>query len=725
MKLMQEQHAVHRSNVQVSRKFTITASAKAFATMTSNIYSDKPLAIIRELCCNGADSHTAAGCGNLPIDLVLPTRMNPQLIVRDYGTGLSHDEMNDVYTSFFESTKTDSNDFIGQLGLGSKSPFAMFKTFSIEARKDGIKRVYTAYLDEDGIPSCDLMSEDFTDERNGLSIIMTVKQDDIDKFWHAAKRALMYFDPIPNVIGSDVFEVHKVKHGAGGTNWKFRESEYWARMSGPYAIQGFVVYPIDAGVITEYGLSAAATAIASMNIDFWMDIGSVDVASSREALSYDKRTIANIAEAFERAAVELHGVIQAEFDAASSAYEAGCILHKYEQHTHWGLRIAFSAMHRDKPFAWKGKTVTYSYMLDTSTIGYTELYGGSVSKRRLQYSFHYLPTTIDHSRRVTLLKHTAVVIDDLHKKGSSDIIKQLLSDHDNVFTSVVILRATAKSSYNPTEIKNIIEMLGNPPVQYISQLPYTPQTNRAAGQARGKSQRLQFTGFKSNRSRYGGYVKRVFSRLTWKLVDVDLDAGGFYVPITRFDIKYNNETVTNYDLWLEASLCLGLITQDDIAKTYGFTDKEMQKVGSNWVNLFDHVKRQADKSKLTDIASAASRLAHVNQLMSDFNRRVANAWDTIAPKLIDGEMKTFVNHVRAMNVVSHHDHIEYMNTVLRLYNTGDAGKVDKDVSDKLCAQWKSLMDTHAMLKIVDWYMVNNSSMDHVIDYINMVAKQKG
>ena len=117
------------SNVGETGEFRIRNSAKAFSILSSGLYANKIRAIIRELSCNAVDSHVAAGKADVPFEVHLPTALSPWFSIRDFGTGLSHEQVTKIYTTYFESTKTDSNDFIGALGLGSKSPFSYTNNF--------------------------------------------------------------------------------------------------------------------------------------------------------------------------------------------------------------------------------------------------------------------------------------------------------------------------------------------------------------------------------------------------------------------------------------------------------------------------------------------------------------------------------------------------------------------------------------------------------------------
>jgi DNA topoisomerase VI subunit B len=90
-----------------TQQFSILASAKAFDILTSKIYTNKVKAVIREISTNAWDSHQDAGNPD-PFDVHLPTSLEPWFSVRDYGTGISPEQMMTLYTEFFRSTRTES-----------------------------------------------------------------------------------------------------------------------------------------------------------------------------------------------------------------------------------------------------------------------------------------------------------------------------------------------------------------------------------------------------------------------------------------------------------------------------------------------------------------------------------------------------------------------------------------------------------------------------------------
>ena len=185
-------HPAVLGNVSQTGNFQIKNSPKAFGILSSGLYSNKVKAIIRELSCNAWDSHVQSGNSD-PFDVHLPNELEPWFSVRDYGTGLSHEQIMSLYTTYFDSTKTGSNDFVGALGLGSKSPFSYTDNFTVTSVVDGWKGIYSAYIDDQGLPAIAQMSSSDTDEANGLCVSFSVKETDFYAFRDESQRVYPYF----------------------------------------------------------------------------------------------------------------------------------------------------------------------------------------------------------------------------------------------------------------------------------------------------------------------------------------------------------------------------------------------------------------------------------------------------------------------------------------------------------------------------------------------------
>jgi hypothetical protein len=277
-----------------SQEFTFKQSSKAYSILSSKLYANKIQSIVRELSCNAYDSHVAAGCPTKQFQVKLPTALDPTFSVKDFGVGLSHESVMKIYPTFFESTKTESNDFTGALGLGSKSPFAYTTNFSITAIKDGKKGLYSAFINDNGIPSVvNLFLEDTTEE-NGVEISLPVESDDFGDFEKACINVFSVFSTVPefNIDISD-----KIKNR--NANWitisddiqvNYPHHSYFRDGGTASIIMANVEYPIDFSNLKELTPAQSDFVGYHINIRFNVPNGAVDFQPSREGLEYTAKT---------------------------------------------------------------------------------------------------------------------------------------------------------------------------------------------------------------------------------------------------------------------------------------------------------------------------------------------------------------------------------------------------------------------------------------------------
>ena len=280
MKLHHTETEVHGSSNIEMTGFRIATSAKAFRILSSNLYKYKVRAIIRELSCNAVDGHIALSKTGVDVsqtfDVTIPTPLTEYFSVRDYGIGMSHEDIMGLYTTYFASTKSDSNDYVGALGLGSKSPFSYTDSFTISSWFDGMKRVYTAFI-KDGEPNIVKTYESVSDEPSGVEINVPVF-DNFDEWSSEARRVYASFDEYtPKFVNKNI-QFTKIKSGLN------RDSEYSA---GVYAVMGGVVYPIP----LEFHKNRLISLHSRYAYFIKFEMGELDITPSREELSLDEDTI--------------------------------------------------------------------------------------------------------------------------------------------------------------------------------------------------------------------------------------------------------------------------------------------------------------------------------------------------------------------------------------------------------------------------------------------------
>lgn len=311
MKLHTDINNVDRIGVSAESKFAIKSSPKAFAILAANLYADKIAAIIRELACNAYDAHVRAGKSDVPFEIHLPTYLNPEFYVRDFGTGLSREQMighyevdpvtgeqvhvPGLYQLFFGSDKTDTNDLVGALGLGSKTPLAYAESFTVESRYNGVLSVYAVFWNENREPAVALMAEQPTEDGNGFTVRLPVNNSsDQNAFWQKANVQLAYFNPAPTITGR-ALEIAPTKTFFDGGSWRFVQRPHGS-YSRATVKQGPVVYPIDSTVFKQRldQESSFVRDLFNESVDLEVAIGDVEVAPSREGLTYDARTVENL-----------------------------------------------------------------------------------------------------------------------------------------------------------------------------------------------------------------------------------------------------------------------------------------------------------------------------------------------------------------------------------------------------------------------------------------------
>ena len=205
MKVTERKYDIELTDQFKTKTFGMEINAKAFDILVNKIYTDKVGAIVRELSANAYDSHVDAGKLDIPFSIHLPNAMEPYFHIRDFGTGISEEKMYEVYTTVFRSDKTGSNEFVGCMGLGSKTPFCYTDQFTIISYYNGVQYCYFAHKDSRGIPSISASVDNGTptNEPNGLKVSFAVKNNhDFLIFALKTEYYLRYYKVRPTISGN-------------------------------------------------------------------------------------------------------------------------------------------------------------------------------------------------------------------------------------------------------------------------------------------------------------------------------------------------------------------------------------------------------------------------------------------------------------------------------------------------------------------------------------------
>lgn len=308
---------VESSGAMKGAAFTIRATGKAFRAIADGIYSDKVLAVLRELTANAVDAHAIAGKPTEPVSVHLPNNYEPFFSVRDFGTGISPDFMLNRYTALFDSSKNDDNTCIGGFGVGRLSALSYTDAYTAVSVFDGVKTSYAVFYNDEGLPDLRELSSEPTTEANGFEVSIPVKSEDFNTFHNRASKLFMRYSPQPNVVGvanfcPDTFEARF----SGPTGWRVRRSNE----SGIMAIMGNIAYP--ARNLNADLVPADLRPLLNCPLDIDFEIGELEPTLSRESLSFTNASIENFVKKLAIVKAEAATAIADQIAAAKNMWAA-------------------------------------------------------------------------------------------------------------------------------------------------------------------------------------------------------------------------------------------------------------------------------------------------------------------------------------------------------------------------------------------------------------------
>lgn len=586
------------SNVGEIGEFRIRNSAKAFNILSSGLYANKIRAIVRELSCNAVDSHTAAGKTDTPFDIHLPNQLEPWFAIRDYGIGLSHDQVTNIYTTYFESTKTDSNAFIGALGLGSKSPFSYTDNFTVTAIKDGRKGIYTAFINEQGVPSIALMMQEDTDEPSGVEVKFSVNDRyDFGKFADEARHVYRHFELKPVVAGSSTFTFDLIDYESrniipGVHQIKDKRSSI--------AVMGNIAYPID---IPKSDTSLGELRnLLSCGLELHFGIGELDFQASREGLSYIPTTIESIKRKLEALNAVLTTKLASEADAIGNLWDRALFLSGRKGNHLWSAAVELYATTRPIPTydpKRYGGLNSFSLKVEDLIKKYN-VHVRCFTKNRSNAACHTVNSKVEYGDKNADGSHITWQSWSIHVDADSNFICNDLKTgaterakyhykhtKSNVYSRTVYVLEKADKAKD-MDLKGFFAEIHNPPTDRQFKASSLLEKPRKAGL--GKN----VTIMKLERRGSSRMYRRSDDDMVWrdagKADSFDKNETYYYVPLTGFsmisskgysDAKHFHSDVTSLPGLFKGEI-YG-VRKGDIA------DIKRRK---NWINLEDHITAQ-------------------------------------------------------------------------------------------------------------------------------------
>ena len=740
MKLQQNTNTVVRSGSFEESNYTIEASAKAFSILSDGLYANKIEAVVRELSTNAYDAHVDAGHPDKPFLVHLPNRFSPKFSIRDYGTGLSHEDCMNLYTTYFGSNKTDSNDAIGCLGLGSKSPFAYTDNFLVTSYFDGKMRVYNSYKNEHDEPVFALVSEDdVLHTPNGMEILFSVEQDDIEEFEEAAQKIYKFFKVPPTLDMDDEdnepLEIDdETEYVIQGSNWGLVKSAgqgyYGSRESTGLAIMGQVAYPFDYEQFDDDSVQSLLK--AEVHIHF--AIGELDITPSREALSYNESTKRAIKETVECILLEMKEVIEESFDECETLHAARIKYYKLKDVGNVLNKVV--GIFDSGEVTWQGIPLWSS----DKTLGGnmlridlpSEMTGGKV--RHIYRDDWRVAIKGDHTTSIRFdhRKDMHFIYDDL-KRGGLGRAKEFIRNKvgtDKYSSSNTDMAYLFTGDLTKEETIEVLSCEASD-LTLTSTLPSPTASSRSYGGGSGEA--------RSKVAKWNGH---------WSDTEIDMSEGGYYVEINRYEVVNleGNRGHLNVRRIVEAMMELGYEGFDhesyEDVEIYGIKSQELKKKkfnqNGNWINLLELAKEfyESVVPEMLEWRADYNFFNHTDNGYDELKKIKKHMVDL--PEKLDDYMKACVKHEGRKDFVNHFvnlatavDQDTYNYYSLNVHGMYDKDRNKADEANPWPTLWKEATKDYPLLKLildeVGHYTLDDDEENHwekVVDYMRMVERCK-
>lgn len=564
----------------------------------------------------------------LPI-VHMPNRLEPHFSVRDFGTGLSHEKIMKMYTTYFHSDKNTSNDYTGCLGLGSKSPFAYTDHFTVISYWNGEKRTYMAVLKE-GFPHISIFKDgtgkelvEPTTEANGLQVQFAVKTHDIYEFDNEALRLYPFFKMSPMIVGNSSIKAKIediAKRKAEGTYYVFHDDKigFGIRNNdsrGPLAIMGSIAYPIKLDNVPEGENYSIMRAILNANVDIHFPIGDLQIAPSREQLSYKASTTANIHKKLGEIAEQLTELVKKKIEDMPTLWDARVSFRELFSDT--SIQSIVNSVNTGK-LTWKGIAVggevnlAYDKTVKVKTVN-PDGQEIEVETRIPESDYPWVLTSYSRPRGKGV-NLTGQVINGISPSKNLnlyeiDVPRGVVSRVNYHFrnTGNTIMTVSFKDKASRAEFLDKLGMKADATFPLLSSLPVPPQAERVS--YGNVSQVFVYNEQRRSKANYA----------SWETPpsDFKIDDGGVYVEMMRYKVIGEKQEEIHAGHLRDIIRTISSVSGTPLSPVIGVRNKVVKlfRRSDDWVSLWEYalnVLKQADTKD--DLSQHAANLVEFNKI---------------------------------------------------------------------------------------------------------------
>jgi anti-sigma regulatory factor (Ser/Thr protein kinase) len=517
MKLDIQSPAVEKSAEFEEQFFGVGNLAVVLTILRSKLYSNPIKIVVQEILSNARDAHREAGKEDVPIQVTLPTAMNPNFEVKDFGVGITPERMSNVFLQYGMSTKRDDNVQTGGFGLGAKSPFSYTDSFVIESVTEKTKRIYVAYIDETSVGKMSLLSSEPTEESNGVTIKIPVKESDFYSFRTAFTDITTYWDVRPEVEGVCLYYPDIDSYLKRTENFWLTGDEDVLRIlidKIPYTMTKYTLLGVDFSKYPEVDYEKILQTL-SFGVGFETPCGLLSVAANREQIELSEKNLRIIFKNLTQISGKILDLFNKELQMKKNYFEAVSFCKSSK---------IFNAFNENFDFLWNGikipKDLTYDFKND-----FAQFFCYKVNKRTTTYT----KKTIERS---SLHKPVVFILEDIKKqyRAKLEFLRtQTESDFIYLVPKIQVFGQAMDKAALTLALSEIFEAYGGfaeneNNIYFLSEMQCEKKT---------PTSRKSYTGLK----RYVKYLNSNFNSQTQDLekLEADPEVKVLFVP-TRYSV---------------------------------------------------------------------------------------------------------------------------------------------------------------------------------------------
>ena len=610
-------------------KCTIDAEDMRYvASLLRNNYSNTRLAVVREITANALDANLEANASR-SIEVKLPTSMNPSFAVRDFGGGLSKEDVFGLYSKYGKSTKRTSNNYIGAFGIGKFAPLSYGDNFTCTSFHGGLKIAYNVFVDEsDDTKIVELFSEP-SNEPTGLSIEVAVSDGDINDFKDICQKFFKFFskEDMPKFIGAEenFIKENKITLESKDNSWFFLDENSDRYRYGGYhshVIMGRVSYPLDSQALNvkkfvkeDAQARIIAQIIASSNFYLRVPLGSVKLHHSRESLEYNKTTQQKIIDSLLVVVDQIQEIAKEKLADSTDLFDAKRNYARIVNAMPYGIRSVF-----ENSFEWNGVKIESSvfhrdYSLQDNLI-LTHSWKEDDSSSRNGFKIRSQKVT-----RVECQDNYLFVMQDLESAHGMNLRVRTLMNADDSLKGVYVIRAVDSIAEDHIYNEWNFNLIDKKHIRYASNVE--KEKVQHSGVRKKNGSRANIPLFKMVTKKNNWQTKNIdfWENVKDKIEDASSVEGAYngklvYIPIKNYKIEYNEYELSTIYGKMQRFNALQESEKNKVS-LFGVRVGDVKKLDDSiWISFDTFYKQVAKDFLLSDINSANASYTH-NKLKSN------------------------------------------------------------------------------------------------------------